>query len=655
MMGRMLKWLEDRTGLGKICRQTLFERIPGGPRWRYVWGSTILFAIVVQFITGGFLWMAYSPSASTAWESVFHLQNAVPGGALLRGIHRWMADIMVVLLLFHLVQMVIDGAYRAPREFNYWLSLAMMGLVVAIARTGYLLPWDQEGLWGTRVAMGYVGVTPVVGDAMQTAIVGGTDYGHHSVTRFFALHAGFLPIALLGVMVLNFYLSKRQGAHVVEAASAGASKAWSYFGAGLMGLFTVLAFVYRDPASAWVPWVVALVFVVLVGRIALVVGKGAAAAGRETRLWPDQILRNMVACLALLAAVLFFVFWKGTELCAPADPSQPFNAARPDWYFMSLFQLLKLDTFSGATGTLMGAVVVPAFVATVFFLMPFIGRNRAGHLCNVVFLYLFIGCFVVLTSVAFYKDSKNEDYHAEVAAAHREAERVTELVEVNGGIPPAGVLELVYADPLTQGPKLYAQNCASCHAYGGHDGKGGKLDDEPSAPDLKGVGSQQWIEGLLTLEKYQSAHYFGNTKFKDEKMAEALEDLALEPADIAILATALSSEARLRSSSTADPEVLKEGFALMGEDELACTDCHKIQGEGAKKGPDLTGYMSREWLIDFIGDPAHVRFYGEDNDRMPNFLDAQGEDGEVKPGKLDEAGVGLIVDWLRGEWLGAGE
>ena len=317
---------------------------------------------------------------------------------------------------------------------------------------------------------------------------------------------------------------------------------------------------------------------------------------------------------------------------------------------MSLFQLLKLGPFSGATGTLVGAVVLPGIVATVFFLMPFIGRSRAGHLFNVVFLYLFIGGFVVLTSLAFFKDAKNEDYHAEVAAAHREAERVVELIEANGGIPPAGVLELVYADPLTQGPKLYAQNCASCHAYGGHDGKGGALDDEPSAPDLEGLGSQQWIEGLLTLEKYQSAHYFGNTEFKDGKMAEALEDLDLEAADISILAAALSSEAGLRSNAPADPEQLKEGFALMGEDEFACTDCHKIRGEGSKKGPDLTGYMSREWLIDFIGNPEHERFYGEDNDRMPNFLDAQGKDGEVKPGKLDAAGVGLIVDWLRGVW-----
>jgi ubiquinol-cytochrome c reductase cytochrome b subunit len=367
-----------------------------------------------------------------------------------------------------------------------------------------------------------------------------------------------------------------------------------------------------------------------------------------------------------LAAVLFFVVWKGTSLTAPADTARSFDAARPDWYFMSLFTLLKFKPFAGEFGTMLGAVLVPGLVATVFFMMPFIGRLKVGHWFNVLFLYLFLGGFVGLTAYGFYKDSKDTGYHADLARAEAEAERVEELIVANKGIPPEGALALYQSDPLTHGPTLYAQNCASCHPFGGHDGTGEALADEPSAADLENLGSRQWIADLLTLERYQSVHYFGNTAFKDGEMAEALDEYGLTEAgikdeestaaaDIEAISTALAFEAG-RKGFSADPELVKSGFFLMEDDDegLDCASCHKIRGSGSGKGPDLTGYMSREWLMDFIGNPAHERFYGEDNDRMPTFLDSRDQKtGEVTKGKLDEKSVGLIVDWLRGEWLGA--
>ncbi|MDX1950609.1 MAG: menaquinol-cytochrome C reductase, partial [Verrucomicrobiota bacterium] len=90
-MKKLLDWLDHRTGVKKLTHEALYENIPGGARWRYVWGSTLTFALVVQFITGIFLWMAYNPSASTAWESVYYIQHEMAGGWLLRGIHHYMA------------------------------------------------------------------------------------------------------------------------------------------------------------------------------------------------------------------------------------------------------------------------------------------------------------------------------------------------------------------------------------------------------------------------------------------------------------------------------------------------------------------------------------------------------------------------------------
>jgi ubiquinol-cytochrome c reductase cytochrome b subunit len=128
-MKALLDWLEDRTGYREFVDDLLYENVPGGARWRYVWGSTLVFTFVVQVITGTFLWMAYSPSAQTAWESVHYIQHDMQGGYLVRGLHHFTAQAMIVLLALHLLQVVVDGAYRAPREINFWLGLVLIRLL----------------------------------------------------------------------------------------------------------------------------------------------------------------------------------------------------------------------------------------------------------------------------------------------------------------------------------------------------------------------------------------------------------------------------------------------------------------------------------------------------------------------------------------------
>ncbi len=654
-MKELFRWIDDRTGIAKLTREALFERVPGGARWRYVWGSTLTFAIMVQFITGVFLWMGYSPSATSAWESVYYIQHEMTFGWLLRGIHHWTAQIMVILLLLHLVQVVIDSAYRAPREFNFWFGVILLFLTLAISLTGYLLPWDQKGFWATKVATNLAGVVPLIGGDLQKIIVGGSDYGHHTLTRFFALHAGVLPGALVALIVVHIYLFRRHGITEAKPATrAGALYYWCIFGV-VFGVLTVMAFLFRDGAKSWVLWLVSGVLAIIVLRIGYLVMRGkdddsARRPKRDGMFWPDQILKDAIACVAVLAAVLFFVFWKGTELTAPADPSQPYNAARPDWYFMSLFQMLKFSIFEGAIGLVIGAIVVPSILVAAVFMMPLIGISKVGHWVNVVMLYGLIGAFAVLTAMGFNHDANDPEYKLGVANAHAEAERLNELISINGGIPPEGALTLLYKDPKIRGPQLFANNCASCHPYGGQDGMGGTV-TEPSAPDLKGIGSHQWIAGLLDHKRYISAEYFGNTAFKEGKMAEHLEDLDMLPEEIDAVAAALASEAKVHgyTEPKGGEDFIDSGFDLMFED-LECADCHGIQGEDEGRGPSLTDYMSRDWMIRFVGNPSHPDFYGVKNDRMPSFLGMTLKDGTKKPGELSQQDVELIVDWLRGEW-----
>ena len=598
-MKALLGWLDQRTGYKKIVHEVLFENIPGGPRWRYIWGSALTFCIFIQFVTGVALWMGYSPSSQTAWESVYFIQEEMNGGWLLRGIHRYAAQLMTVLLILHLMQVVIDKAYTAPREVNFWFGLALLFLVMALSLTGYLLPWDQKGYWATKVATNLVAITPIIGESMQKVMIGGVEYGHHTLTRFFALHAGVLPALLILLIVAHIYLFRRHGIKAKKP--------------------------YRRA---------------------------------DTPFWPEQVFRDIVAALAVLAAVLVLVLWSGgAELSAPADPAERYPA-RPDWYFMFLFQFLKY--FKGE-GVLWGGIYIPAIVVGLLFLMPLIGRWKQGHRFNLILLYSLLGGFAYLTFIAYYKDSKDEEYQFAKVQAKKDAERVQVLASAPAGIPPGGATVLLRNDPYAQGPKIFADKCASCHAYGGTDGMGRDLKEPPSAPDLKGVGSREWLAGFVDPDQILTAKYFGGTHFaetndsgKQSRMVEYVKSLRdLSPdgkEELAKVVAAVSAQANLQSQrelDAADSDLIQEGSDLFwdgitGTDE-ACIDCHGWDGEESSepRTPDLTGWMSREYMIEFIKNPEHERFYGSGNDRMP----AYGEEGT-----LTEQQIGLVADWLRGEW-----
>jgi len=589
-MKAFFDWADQRTGYKKLVHETLYENVPGGARWRYVWGSTLAFCFSIQVITGLALWVAYSAGSQTAWESVYYIQHEMWGGWFLRGLHHFTAQAMTVLLVFHLMQVVIDGAYKAPREINFWSGVVLLLLVLALSLTGYLLPWDQKGFWATKVATSIAAITPFIGPELQKLVVGGSDYGHHTLTRFFALHAGVIPGVIIAFIVAHIYLFRRHGLTPKEPR--------------------------RRPDAAF---------------------------------WPDQVLRDAVACLAVLLVVVFFIIrYRGAELGAPADASEQFSAARPEWYFLFLFQLLKY--FPGGT-EIWGAIVIPALLMGVLIAMPFVGKWKLGHRFNLGFLWAMLAGVGLLTYLARTEDAASPEFILAVHSAERDAARVIVLAQSPDGIPTAGAVTLLRNDALTQGPKLFAKNCASCHRYDGHDGLGSQPKDKISASDLKGFASREWIAGLLDPARVDSPHYFGGSKQKTGKMVKFVkEDIAefdaAQKAQLQKLIIGLSAEAGLKAQSAADTRdavVIAEGRKLVSSTAMNCTDCHKFHAAGTEdpSAPDLTGYGSREWLLAFISDPSHARFYGERNDRMP----AYGPDNI-----LTAAEIGLVTDWLRGEW-----
>jgi ubiquinol-cytochrome c reductase cytochrome b subunit len=606
-------WLEHRTGIGSLLHEALYERIPGGARWRYVWGSTLVFAFVVQAVTGVFLWMAYSPSSRTAWESVYYIQYEMQGGWLLRGIHHFMAQAMVVLLALHLLQVVIDGAYRAPREINFWIGLLLMFIVLALALTGYLLPWDQKGFWATTVATNLASQIPGVGVPLQNLLVGGASYGHHTLTRFFALHAGVLPGLLILLLAGHLALFRRHG-------------------------------LTTRPSK--IP---------------------------DQYFWPDQLLRDAVACLAVLAVVLLLNLrgllsphdglaagaFLGADLGSPADPSEQYAAARPEWYFLFLYQMLKY--FEGGR-ELLGVLVIPSAVAVVLFLMPLVGRWRLGHGFNIAVVIGLIMGAIVLTALAWQEDRNHREYLVAYRQAEKDAQRIKQVIARRGGIPPEGVLSLMQSDPEIQGPRLFAQHCQSCHSYVDSQGRGlaGPPASQEGVPDggpnLYDFASREWLTGLLDPEKITSDDYFGRTIHAEGEMAmfvtDSLSDLDSEGQQkLKDAIVTLSAQAKLRRQAEADRKAQQEGVMERGMEaitlDFACTDCHKLGEEGFEgTGPDLTGYGSQEWLEQMIANPAHERFYGENNDRMPVFADP---DQPSSIHQLTAEQIRILARWIRGD------
>ena len=583
----MRAWLDERVGYKALLHELLFENVPGGARWRYVWGSTLTFFFAVQVITGFALWMAYSPSSQTAWESVYYIQNQMWGGWFLRGLHHFVAQAMTILLVLHLMQVVIDGAYKAPREVNFWFGVGLLLMVLALSLTGYLLPWDQNGFWATAVSTNIVGINPGIGPALQTLIVGGDSYGHHTLTRFFALHAGVIPALIVLFIVVHVFLFRRHG--------------------------LTPALPRKRP---------------------------------DAQFWPDQVLRDAVACLAVLVVVMFFILrYHGAPLGAPADPSEQFSAARPEWYFLFLYQLLKY--FPGRT-EFIGVIILPLLLMLVLFAIPYFGKWKLGHRFNVGFLSVMLTGAAVLTWLAAAADKNDPEYIAAKQMADRDGDRA--VVLANQGIPVTGALMLMRDDALTQGPRIFSRNCSSCHRYDGHDGLGNALPkDSISAADLKGFGSREWIARFFDPKEIVGPRHWGGTAFKDGDMVSWIQNHVAnatdaQKTDLHNMLLALSAEAQLKSQTVMDKRdsaLIDIGRNIIRDPKAGCGECHTFH-EAGKGSPDLTGYASREWMIAFISDPAHTRFFGDNNDRMPSF----GKEKTLTPREL-----GLVADWLRGEWF----
>jgi ubiquinol-cytochrome c reductase cytochrome b subunit len=408
MLKKVGDWFDERTGYRALVSHALDEEIAGGARWAYVFGSGLLTIFICQVVTGLLLMSTYTPSTSGAWSSVFYIQYKLTDGWFVRGLHSFGAQSMIVVLGMHLLQVAIYGAYKKPREVTWWIGLGLLGVVQGLALTGYLLPWDQKGYWATKVATNIAGTLPVIGPAVQTLIVGGSEYGQATITRFYVLHVGVLPATLALIVTAHVAMFRRHGA--------------------------------TPPAGA--------------------------DLSKRDRFYPAQLARDVAfAVLIVLVMAALTASAHGAHLDAPADPTADYKP-RPEWYFLFLFQLLK---YLPGSLELVGTVILPGLAGAFLFVLPFLDRGESRRVRDRMrFLApVLAGAVgvVALTWLSLHEDANDAEFQRGRQASHERAERAIFLAAK--GIPPEGPLALLHRDPLTRGPDVYAQSCNKCHVLKG--------------------------------------------------------------------------------------------------------------------------------------------------------------------------------------------
>ena len=213
----VVNWLDDRFPFTKAVDEAMYQRVPNyANAFYHCFGGMVFILIALQLLTGIFLAFYYVPDAAgspaAAYTSVKDvIMNQVYLGWLMRGVHFWAANLLVVMIVLHMARVFWTGSYRAPRELNWVVGVVMLLCVLLFSLTGYLLPWDTKAYWATSVTIKIAASAPLLGPFIETVLQGGPTLGPNTLQRFFAVHVFILPALIVVLMYIHFRLIRAQG------------------------------------------------------------------------------------------------------------------------------------------------------------------------------------------------------------------------------------------------------------------------------------------------------------------------------------------------------------------------------------------------------------------------------------------------------------
>jgi len=406
--------LRLRESLLPMMRHPVPRGIAGPMGWWYVLGSASMTMLMIQILTGVGLAFVYVPSADRAYDSLLALNYDQPLGWFLRALHYYAGSGMVVLVLLHMTQVFLHGAYKYPRELTWVLGVLLLLCTMGMFFTGQVLRWDPDAYWGLAVGGSMAGRVPVIGPWVVHTMLGGQVIGGDALSRFFALHVFIIPGALLFFLAVHLWLVLKRGISAPPVPGQ-----------------TV------DPAT-------------YDARYENELKNGVPFLG-------DAMLKDVLfSALAVIVVVVIAAIVGPKGPTGPPDPTIGGANPRPEWPFLWLFALLSLSPPGAETFIIL---VFPALLIVALFLVPFISnrgerapsRRPVAVLTVVVALTLF-GVLTYQGATSFWSP---------------------EMTAWSGDPVPEDIVQK--CSPLQlQGALVFQyKNCRNCHVLGGSGGQRG--------------------------------------------------------------------------------------------------------------------------------------------------------------------------------------
>src|SRR5215475_8080915 len=205
-------WFDERLQIGGAITDVAAHPVPArSASWWYVFGSAALTVFALQIFTGVLLATVYVPAAAEAWNSLQHLDHGLTLGWFLRAVHGWASNFMVAVVLLHMCQVTLFGAYKFPRELTWIIGVFLLLMALGMAFTGQVLRFDQDAYWGIGIGASIVGRVPFAGPAVVKLMLGGPIIAGATLSRFFALHVFVIPGLLIGFVVLHVLMVLKLG------------------------------------------------------------------------------------------------------------------------------------------------------------------------------------------------------------------------------------------------------------------------------------------------------------------------------------------------------------------------------------------------------------------------------------------------------------
>jgi ubiquinol-cytochrome c reductase cytochrome b subunit len=212
LIRRIGAWLDDRLKLGASIRETVTHPVPrNSASWFYVFGSAALTVFLLQVVTGILLALIYVPSAAEAWNSLQTLNHNISLGWFIRALHGWGSNFMIAIVLVHMTQVFLFGAYKYPRELTWILGVFLLLVTLGMGFTGQVMRFDQDAYWGLGIGASIVSRVPLIGPWLVTLLLGGPTIAGATLSRFFAMHVFVIPGLLIAFVTLHVLLVLKLG------------------------------------------------------------------------------------------------------------------------------------------------------------------------------------------------------------------------------------------------------------------------------------------------------------------------------------------------------------------------------------------------------------------------------------------------------------